>query len=96
MKNKNNREIFRNLSFVLQIGLTVIVPTLLLTALGIFIDKKSGMYFTIPLCILGMAGGITGVWKMIKKTDALKDEPKETYDLMAGWHEEEKSENKEE
>lgn len=95
MKNKDNKDIFRSLTLILQLGLTVIVPTLLLTFLGVFIDGKFGTYFTIPLCILGMAGGVTGAWNLIKRGNHLKDEKKEEYDLMAGWYQED-SKDKEE
>ncbi|HCA20751.1 MAG TPA: F0F1-ATPase subunit [Lachnospiraceae bacterium] len=56
-----------NLFLVLQLGISMIVPILLCTAAGYFIDKKFGTHWMIPLIILGVLSGGVSVWTLVKK-----------------------------
>ena len=56
-----------NLFLVLQLGISMIVPILLCTAAGYFIDKKFGTHCMIPLIILGVLSGGVSVWTLVKK-----------------------------
>ena len=83
---KNDRhEIFKNIGLILQLGLTVIVPVVLLTWLGVFLDKKYGLQLTVLFVLLGIAGGATGAWKLAHASFEKKQEEDEHYDLMKGY-----------
>ena len=56
-----------NLFLVLQLGISMIVPIMLCTAAGYFIDKKFGTHWMIPLIILGVLSGAVSVWTLVKK-----------------------------
>lgn len=47
----------KNIVLISQISICVMVPTFVCLALGLWLDKKLGTYFTIPLLILGIAAG---------------------------------------
>ena len=63
---KKNR-VAENLFLVLQLGISMMVPILLCTAAGYFIDKKFGTHSMIPLIILGVLSGCVSVWTLVKK-----------------------------
>ena len=81
----------RYLILITQVGFSVIVPTVLMTLLGIWLDGKLGTHFlVIAGAVLGIAGGVTASWHFIRRFMPKNDEQKEEYDLMAGWNEESK------
>ena len=57
----------QNLFLVLQLGISMMVPILLCTAAGYFIDKKFGTHWMIPLIILGLLSGAVSVWTLVKR-----------------------------
>ena len=84
--NEGRREVFRNLGLILQVGLTVIVPLVLLTFLGVYLDKKYGTGLTVLFVLLGLSGGAAGAWKLVTRSAGKKKaEEEETYDLMEGY-----------
>ena len=48
---------YKNIILISQISINVMVPTFVCVALGIWLDRRFGTWFTIPLLILGMAAG---------------------------------------
>lgn len=79
----------RYLILITQVGFSVIVPTVLMTLFGIWLDKKLGTHFLVIIgVVLGIAGGVTSAWHFIRRFMPQNDEHPEEYDLMAGWHEE--------
>ena len=85
--NKNGGSL-RYLILVTQVGFSVIVPTVLLTFLGIWLDKKLGTHFLVIIgVVLGIAGGVTAAWHFIRRFMPKNDEHPEEYDLMAEWKE---------
>ena len=85
---KKNAGAFKYLILVTQIGFSVIVPSVLLTLLGMWLDKKLGTHFLVIIgAVLGIAGGVTAAWHFIRRFMPKNDEQKEEYDLMAEWNE---------
>ena len=92
MKNGRN-EVFRALSLILQVGLTVIVPFIGFLYLGKWIDGKAGTScFTVILMLLGLSGGLSGAWKLLRASYRREDPPEEKYDLMEGFRPEDREE----
>ena len=80
---------FKYLILVTQVGFSVIVPSVLLTLLGVWLDKKLGTRFLVIVgAVLGIAGGVTAAWHFIRRFMPENEEKAEEYDLMAGWNEE--------
>ena len=68
-KNKQNREVANALVMVLQFGINAVVPILLCMAIGIFIDKLTGIKghcFTIAGILIGILAGFNGAYRSVK------------------------------
>ncbi|MGN0481311.1 MAG: AtpZ/AtpI family protein [Lachnospiraceae bacterium] len=65
---------YRNLIFISQLAINVMVPTFLCLGLGLFLDKQFGTWFTVPLLFLGIAAGLRNVY--VVAMSAVHDEEK--------------------
>lgn len=64
---KNN--VFQSFALVTQFGITMIVPILLCTLIGVYIGEKFSIpIITVPLFIIGALAGFRNVYVMAKKT----------------------------
>ena len=62
-------KIVKILSFISQFTLIMLIPTVGCFFLGLYLDKKFGTSFlSIIFFFLGAAGGMTGVYKLIRST----------------------------
>lgn len=66
MKSNRNGDIVKGLALITQLSLTVLVPTGLFLALGLWLDKEFGWSVTLPLLILGILGGAKGAYNLAK------------------------------
>lgn len=60
-----NKAVFRSLAMVSQVGFCVLAPVLFCVYVGYRIDSRYGTMWTIPLLLLGVAGGGRCAWRMI-------------------------------
>lgn len=72
---KYKRSVYKTLALISQIGISMMVPIALCVALGIWIDRRFGTYWIIPLIFVGMAAGFRNVYHIAMS--AMKDEGKE-------------------
>lgn len=70
MNNKGSG--YRNIIFISQLSINVMVPTFLCLFIGIWIDKQFHTVFTIPFLVLGMIAGGRNAYVVAMKT--VKDE----------------------
>jgi len=54
---KYNREVFRNITLITQLGIHMLTPIFLCVAIGVFLDNRFSTYFTLPLLIIGILAG---------------------------------------
>ena len=68
-----------NFALVSQIGVTMVIPTVLGVWLGALIDKKlqTGALFLIILMLLGIASGFRNVYVLVYKQFKKKEEDKD-------------------
>lgn len=72
---KYKKSVYRSLVLVTQFGISMLVPILLCTFLGVYIgDKFSIPIITVPLFIIGALAGFKNVYTLAKKTYQDKDE----------------------
>lgn len=65
---KNKRKVFQTMSLIMQFGLNMIIPILICTMLGVWLDKKYDKpMITILLFIVGALAGFNSVYKIAKK-----------------------------
>lgn len=71
---KFDKNVWRTLALISQLGISIIVPILLCTLGGAWLEKKFSLPFTLPLMILGILAGVRNAYYLLK--EANKDEEK--------------------
>lgn len=72
MKQKSS--VFRSLVLVTQFGISMLVPILLCTMIGVYLGRRFSMpILTVPLFLVGALAGFRSVWIMAKRTFEDKD-----------------------
>ncbi len=64
MKNRNI--VVQTLSLISQLGISMVVPILLCTVLGVWLEKKMTVPLTIPLIVLGVLAGARNVYVILR------------------------------
>lgn len=65
---KSSRQVFQSFTLILQFGLNMIVPIMMCTMLGVWLDSKYDLpWIVVPLFIMGALAGFTNIFKMAKK-----------------------------
>ncbi len=68
----------QSLSMVMQFGLNMIVPICIMTALGVWLDRKLGTSFiTIILFVMGAAAGGQNIYRMAKSLYGSEEQDRE-------------------
>ncbi len=72
-----DRTVYQSLTMILQFGINMVVPIAMMTALGIWLDRKFEMgYFTIILFVIGAIAGGQNVYRMAKSIYSTPDRRK--------------------
>lgn len=67
-KRKVEKSVFRSLTLISQFGINMIVPLIMCTFAGIFLDNRLGTgYWAIILFFVGALAGFNSVYKLAKK-----------------------------
>ena len=65
--HKFNRNVYQSLTMIGQFGINMLVPVLICSFLGIFLDKKLGTsYLVIILFFVGAAAGFLNIYRFSK------------------------------
>lgn len=73
-RKDDKKKTVQALTLITQLGLVMIVSIGMMTALGIWLDKKLGTSFiTIIMFFLGAIAGAQGAYRMIKQLDGDED-----------------------
>ncbi len=70
MKRRKGEEriVYQAMAMVMQFGLNMIVPICMMSALGIWLDRKLGTsYLTILFFVLGAVAGGQNVYRMVRR-----------------------------
>lgn len=75
MKKKDNRDMFKGLAFITQIGLSIVTPIILGAYFGNWLDKKlnKDMIFSIVFIIIGTLAGFLNLFKLGPKNPKKKE-----------------------
>lgn len=69
------RKIVKCFTLIMQTGIAVLTPILLLTAIGVFLDDRYGWSITIWLLILGVLAGARNGYVLLKRAiKSMEDE----------------------
>ncbi|MCR5754567.1 MAG: AtpZ/AtpI family protein [Acetatifactor sp.] len=67
-KGRVGSEVYRSFALVMQFGINMLVPICLMTALGIYLDRKLGTsYLVIVLFTVGAIAGGQNIYRMAKR-----------------------------
>lgn len=78
---KENREVFRALGLLSQVGITLLTTVFLCIFIGYNMDEKFGTSFWFPIwLILGLVAGFQNIYKLVKRF-YIKDKEKEDKEL---------------
>lgn len=69
------KEVFRSLSLITQLGISVMVPVFMCVIAGVLIDKHFGTSTVLVFLILGIGAGVRNAY--IMATNVLKENVKE-------------------
>ena len=79
-KKPYKKSVYRSFAMVLQFGLNMLVPICMMSALGIFLDKKLGTsWIMILLFFIGAIAGAQNVYQMARQI--YSNEKKEQEDV---------------
>lgn len=71
-----DRSVYQSLVFVTQFGINMLVPIGMMSALGIWLDKRfDASFYTILLFFVGALAGGQNVFRMARKVYGRKSEP---------------------
>ena len=72
---KKNNEVFEMLTLIMQLGISMLVPILLCTFFGVWLDRRfGGDWIPVVGFVIGAAAGMESVYKIIKKYIKRKDD----------------------
>lgn len=75
------RSVYNTLALVSQLGLSIIVPIIMCTLAGVWLDEKFSVSTTVPLIATGVLAGIRNAYYLVKGANEdpedKKDEEKE-------------------
>ena len=73
---KYDRSVFKALSILTQLGVSVMVPIAVCVGIGVFIDSKFNTWWTIPLLFLGIIAGGRNAYILAMSVAGKKDTSK--------------------
>ena len=77
-KRHYDKSVYRSIAMVTQFGLNMLVPIGLMSALGIYLDRRLGTsYWMIILFFVGAIAGGQNVYRMARQIYAPKEEKEE-------------------
>ena len=62
MKKKYGRHVYMNFALIVQFGVTMLVPTFLMLAIGLFIEYNTGLFTAVRFFVLVMAAGFSNMY----------------------------------
>lgn len=74
---KYKKSVHRTFALITQVGISMIVPIMLCTFLGAYIEKKFSFPIFIPLVILGVLAGFRNTYYLVKDVN---EDPKDEED----------------
>ncbi len=63
---KHNKVIFETLTLISQLGISIIVPIIMCTFAGVFLENRFSISVTVPLIILGVLSGVRNAYYILK------------------------------
>lgn len=62
------KNVFKCLALISQLGISMMVPVILCTIIGVYVDSEFSIPITIPMIAVGILAGLRNVYAIIKQT----------------------------
>jgi predicted F0F1-ATPase subunit len=76
-----NNKVIKALMLISQLGISIIVPIIMCTLAGVWLDDRFSLSTTVPLIVTGVLAGIRNAYHLVKGANEdpedKKDEEKE-------------------
>lgn len=63
---KFQKDVFRNIAMITQIGISMLAPIVLCVFIGTQLDAHFGWHTVLPLLLLGILAGCRNCWMLLK------------------------------
>lgn len=63
------KSVYKTFALITQLGISMLVPVLMCTMLGVFLENKFGIPVTVPLIILGVLAGGRNVYILARRAN---------------------------
>lgn len=70
------QSVFRTFSLISQLGISILVPILMCTFLGRWLEEKVSLPVTIPFIILGILAGVRNAYYLARHANEDPDDKK--------------------
>lgn len=74
---KYKKSVYRTLALISQLGISMVVPVLLCTLFGVFLEGKFSVPVTIPMIILGVLAGGRNVYVLVRHANEDSEDDKD-------------------
>ena len=82
MERKKKSEVGQMIVLIFQISITMLVPILLCTFIGVFIGRRFGVNWVAAVAFaIGAIAGMQSVWRIIKKYIRNQEHPSKRDDI---------------
>lgn len=68
------KSVYTTFAMISQVGISMIVPILLCTYAGVWLEKKYEFPFTVIMIVLGVLAGVRNVFAIVKKIKQAAEE----------------------
>lgn len=75
-QNKYKKEVFANFALITQLGFSMMAPIFLMLAIGIYLEKKTGLFLLIPCLIFGILAGCRSTYLLAAKANRKSEHQK--------------------
>ena len=73
---KYKQSVFRTFALISQLGISILVPILLCTFLGSWLEKRLSFPVFIPFIIIGVLAGMRNAWILARHANADPEDKK--------------------
>jgi len=63
------RSVYNTLALISQLGISIIVPIIMCTLLGCWLDERFSLSTTIPLIVAGVLAGIRNAYHLVHRAN---------------------------
>ena len=63
----NNKKVFQMFALISQLGISIVVPVLLCTFLGTWLEERTSFPLFVPMLIAGVFAGCRNAWVLVKQ-----------------------------